>query len=32
MHELGVRRLMTNDVKQAAAARAIKLQVVSPGG
>jgi predicted nucleic acid-binding protein len=32
MHELGVRRLMTNDVTQAAAARAMKLQVVSPGG
>jgi predicted nucleic acid-binding protein len=31
MHELGVRRLMTNDGKQAAAAHAMKLQVVSPG-
>ena len=32
MQELGVRRLMTNDAKQAAAAHAMKLQVVSPGG
>ncbi len=32
MSELGVRRLMTNDGKQAAAARVLKLQVVSPGG
>ena len=31
MSELGLRRLMTNDAKQAAAARAMKLQVVSPG-
>lgn len=31
MRELGVRRLMTNDGKQAAAARAMRLQVVSPG-
>jgi predicted nucleic acid-binding protein len=31
MSELGLRRLMTNDGKQAAAARAMKLQVVSPG-
>ena len=31
MSELGLRRLMTNNAKQAAAARAMKLQVVSPG-
>ena len=31
MSELGVRRLMTNDGKQAAAARVMKFQVVSPG-
>lgn len=31
MSELGVRRLMTNDGKQAAAARAMRHQVVSPG-
>ena len=31
MSELGVRRLMTNDGKQAAAARVMRLQVVSPG-
>lgn len=31
MHELGIGRLMTNDGKQAAAARAVKLQVVCPG-
>ncbi len=31
MSELGLRRLMTNDAEQAAAARAMKLQVVSPG-
>ncbi len=31
MSELGVRRLMTHDGKQAAAARAMKYQVVSPG-
>ncbi len=30
MGELGVRRLMTNDLKQAAAARAMGYQVVSP--
>ena len=29
--ELGLRRLMTNDGKQAAAARVMKVQVVSPG-
>ena len=31
LSELGLRRLMTNDGKQAAAARAMKYQVVSPG-
>lgn len=31
MAELGVRRLMTNDVKQGVAARAMGYQVVSPG-
>ena len=31
MSELGVRRLMTHDGTQAAAARAMKYQVVSPG-
>jgi hypothetical protein len=31
MSELGLRRLLTNDSKQAAAARALGYDVVSPG-
>mgnify|MGYP001191676013 CR=1 FL=1 len=31
MEELGLRRLLTNDIKQAAAARALRYEVVSPG-
>jgi hypothetical protein len=31
MKELGLRRLLTNDAKQAAAARALGYEVVSPG-
>jgi len=31
MEELNVRRLMTNDASQAAAARAMGLEVLTPG-
>lgn len=32
MEELGIRRLMTNDAKQAGAARALGFEVLVPGG